>query len=233
MPDSQRDPPSPDAERHASAGHDPSPARCRPRPSHARRRPLARRDLLAAAGALSSLSLAGCLGSSDGGTTTATVGADGLELTSPAFDAGGAIPTRHTCDGENVSPPLSVSGVADEVESLALVVDDPDAPRAEPFVHWLLWNLPPDTGELPAGVPRGGTVDALGARQGTNDHGDVGYFGPCPPRDDGAHTYRFTLTALDATLDVEPGANRPALDAAMADHASQRVTLRGTYDRTA
>lgn len=208
-----------------------------------------RRHLLAIAGTAAAVALAGCTGgdgnggdgSGDGngngegdGDTQSPPRETGAapDLSSPAFDPGGAIPTTYTCDGEDVSPPLSVSGVPDGAASLALVLDDPDAPRDEPFVHWLLWNLPPDTAEIPENVPPGERVDALGAAvQGTNSFGNVGYGGPCPPEADDAHTYRFVLHALDTELDLSPGARRPKLDGAMEGHVLGRTTLPGEYDR--
>jgi Raf kinase inhibitor-like YbhB/YbcL family protein len=203
---------------------------------------LTRRALLAATGTLAA-PFAGCTGGGEGTpddrdapTDAVDDGEDdgdagGLSLSSPAFD-GGTVPTAYTCDGEDVSPPLRVDGVPDGAASLALVVDDPDAPTDEPFVHWLLWNVPPDTTEIPEDVPDGERVDALdGAAQGTSGFGDVGYGGPCPPEGDGPHTYRFTLHALDAELDVEPGAERGALEPAMDDRVVDETTLASEYER--
>lgn len=194
--------------------------------------------------ALLATGLAGCAGVGDGdveggdddeaadASPTPTIGDGDLSLSAPAFDDGGSIPARYTCDGENVSPELAVEGVPDGAGSLVVVVDDPDAPGSDPFVHWLLWNVPPETETIPRGVPQGETVDALdGARQGANGSGSVGYFGPCPPTDDGAHTYRFTLSALDGTLDVSAGAKRDALAEAMADRVLARTRITGEYDR--
>lgn len=199
--------------------------------------------------ALLATGLAGCAGRGDGGgdsdgdsdgdgagdgdaSPTPTIGDGELSISAAAFDDAGTIPARYTCDGENVSPELAVEGVPDGAGSLALVVDDPDAPGSDPFVHWLLWNVPPGTETIPRGVPQGETVDALdGARQGTNGSGSVGYFGPCPPTDDGAHTYRFTLSALDGMLDVSAAAKRDALAEAMADRMLARARITGEYDR--
>lgn len=169
-------------------------------------------------------------------TSTDTAMADGgtpLTLSSPAFDAGDPIPTRYTCDGEDVSPELNLAGVPEAARSLALVVDDPDAPGSDPFVHWLVWNLSPSTTTIPEGVPTTGTVAELdGARQGTNGFGEVGYRGPCPPTSHDTHTYLFRLRALDATLDLEAGAKRPALEDAISGHVVAETTLTGTYNRT-
>lgn len=199
-----------------------------------------RRSLLVAAGA----TLAGCAGGREGGadatgsptdtprwtdsgTVTATGG--GLSVSSEAFDDGGSIPEQYTCDGEDISPPLSFDGVPDGTETSALVMDDPDAPREEPFVHWLLWNLSADRRELPEDVQA--EERALDARQGTNSFGDVGYGGPCPPEGDDAHTYRFHVFALDTTLDVEAGAERDELESAMAERVAAEGLSRGEYER--
>lgn len=181
--------------------------------------------------------LAGCPG---GGTTPETPeespsagqSPDGsLTVSSSAFEAGDTIPTRYTCEGEDVSPPLTVAGVPEEAGSLALVADDPDAPGGT-FVHWLLWNVPPDRTELPAGVARGETVaDLGGARQGDNDAGTVGYNGPCPPPADDSHTYRFTVYAVDGTLDLEAGADRAALGDALDGRTLASGRLTGKFDR--
>jgi Raf kinase inhibitor-like YbhB/YbcL family protein len=182
-----------------------------------------RRELL---GATSMLLLRGCSGDGDGGD------GGGPSLSSPAFDAGTSIPTGHTCDGEGGSPPLRIRGTPDGVASLALVVDDPDAPTDTPFVHWLLWNVPPDTESIPADIPQERTVSELdGAAQGTNGFGELGYRGPCPPAGDDAHTYRFTVLALDTTLDLEPGADRATFRDAAEPHIRGETTITGTYER--
>jgi Raf kinase inhibitor-like YbhB/YbcL family protein len=182
--------------------------------------------------------VAGCAG---GDGTTATpeptdraateATADGLTLSSPAFAAGDSIPARYTADGEDVSPPLAIANVPTDAESLALVVDDPDAPDGT-FVHWIIWNLPARELTIEAGVAPENTVTALdGARQGTNDFGTVGYRGPAPPEGDGPHTYRFQLSALDANLSLVAGATRSGLAAAMSEHVLVEDTLRGEYER--
>lgn len=192
-----------------------------------------RRALIAGFG---SIVFAGCSNPLTGPGDTATpvgagAGSPSLALRSPAFDDGESIPTAFTADGADESPPLRIEGVPDDAESLALVVDDPDAPSGR-FVHWLLWNVPPDTTEVPRGLPGTDHLASLGdARQGTNGFGNLGYDGPAPPAGDGPHTYAFTLTALDTTLDVEAGAERDSVDDAMADHVLTSAQLTGTYDR--
>lgn len=152
-----------------------------------------------------------------------------MRITSEAFEEGAEIPTRFTCDGDDVSPPLTIEDVPENARTLALIMDDPDAPMGT-FVHWLLWNLPPNVREIPENVPADSTVDALGgARHGITDFRRVGYGGPCPP--DRRHTYRFMLYALDTELDLEPGANRKQLDDAMKGHIIAEAMLRATYDR--
>ncbi|WP_247009096.1 YbhB/YbcL family Raf kinase inhibitor-like protein [Halorientalis litorea] len=181
--------------------------------------------------------LAGCT-TLDGGdgvdtadpATTVDSGSD-TRLTSSAFANGETIPTKHTGDGADVSPPLSLAGVPGAIASLALVVDDPDAPDGT-FVHWLLWGLPPETREIPEHVPQARRVPSLGdARQGTNGFGELGYRGPRPPEGDGPHTYRFTLYALDSTVNVQAGARRRALSNAMAESVVATARLTGTYER--
>jgi Raf kinase inhibitor-like YbhB/YbcL family protein len=154
-----------------------------------------------------------------------------FSVSSLAFDDGEEIPTEYTCEGANDSPPLRIDGAPSEAETFALVVDDPDAPGTT-FVHWLLWNIPADSKEVPRGVPHGGSVEEPdGARQGTNDNGDVGYFGPCPPEGDGPHTYGFTLYAVDTELGLEAGAGRGDLGAALNGKVVGRARLDGTHSR--
>lgn len=149
-------------------------------------------------------------------------------LTSPSFEYGRPIPLRNTADGVNVSPALAWSGVPDRARSLALVCDDPDAPRRV-WVHWVLYDLPPTLDGLPEGVP---TTPALagGGRQGTTDFGTVGYGGPAPPKGK-PHRYYFKLYALDAELGLPPGATKAAVQAAMNGHVLDEGELMGTYQR--
>lgn len=151
-----------------------------------------------------------------------------MELTSPAFDEGETIPARHTCDGEDLSPPLEWTGVPEETVSLALIVDDPDAP-AGTWVHWVIYGLSPGQGGLPESVPaaESGPDDA---RQGRNDFQRLGYGGPCPPAD-GPHRYFFKLYALDADPGLEPGATKDRLLEAMEGHVLAEAELMGRYRR--
>jgi Raf kinase inhibitor-like YbhB/YbcL family protein len=175
--------------------------------------------------------LAGCAGDPGAGPDAED---EALRVTSPAFDHEGEVPTRFTCEGEDVSPRLEVAGVPEAAETLAVVVDDPDAPTEDPWVHWLLWDVPADAGAIPEGYPPSGDASAPEqARQGTNDFTEenVRYRGPCPPPDDGAHRYRFTVHAVDATLGLEQGAERDALEAALDGNVLATARLDGFYER--
>lgn len=154
-----------------------------------------------------------------------------MQITSSAFDDGDRIPREYTGDGDDRSPPLKIEGVPDGARSLALIVDDPDAPN-KTWVHWLIWGIPADRTELPAGVATDGIVESLGgARQGTNDFDNLGYGGPAPPPGHGTHHYRFTLHALDRTIDLDAGAKREALESAIAGATLETARLTGTYER--
>ncbi len=144
-----------------------------------------------------------------------------MKITSSAFQQGGNIPSKFSCDGANTSPPLQISDVPSGAKSLVLVVDDPDAPSGL-FTHWTVWNIPPQTSTIAEGsTPKG--------VQGTNDFGKSGYGGPCPPS--GAHRYYFKIFALDRDLDLPSGANRSQLDAAMKGHVIAQGQLMGRYAR--
>ncbi len=155
-----------------------------------------------------------------------------LVLTSSAFDADGSIPALYTCEGEDISPSLVWTDVPAEAQSLALIVDDPDAPDpAAPkrvWVHWVLYNIPTTAVGLPEGVVPADVP--TGTKEGTNDWQRVGYGGPCPPI--GRHRYFFKLYALDCTLpDLHPP-TKAALESAMHGHILARAELIGTYQKT-
>ncbi|KXB04626.1 hypothetical protein AKJ48_01950 [candidate division MSBL1 archaeon SCGC-AAA261O19] len=153
-----------------------------------------------------------------------------MKLSSSAFENGKEIPSKYTCEGDDVSPPLSIEEVDPGTESLALVVDDPDAP-GRVFDHWIIWNIPADADSIPEGVPPDEIVESLdGAIQGRNDFGAIGYRGPCPPEGP-AHRYRFKLYALDTTLDLKPGSSKEELEAAVEGHVIGEVGLAGKYAR--
>jgi len=144
-----------------------------------------------------------------------------MKITSSAFQEGAEIPSKFTCDGADTSPPLQIADIPSEAKSLALIVDDPDAPSGL-FTHWLVWNIPPQTGSVREGsAPKGA--------QGANDFGKSGYGGPCPPS--GTHRYYFKVFALDRELDLPSGAKRGQLDAAMKGHVVAQGDLIGRYSR--
>jgi Raf kinase inhibitor-like YbhB/YbcL family protein len=154
-----------------------------------------------------------------------------LTLVSSAFDAGENVPAMYTCDGSDVSPPLSWSGVPDGTKSLVLIVDDPDAPDpAAPqriWTHWVLYDIPPDTTGLPQGVEPQDLPP--GTREGLNDWKRTGYGGPCPPI--GRHRYFHKLYALDTALSDLGKPARSALEKAMQGHVIGKTELIGLYQR--
>jgi Raf kinase inhibitor-like YbhB/YbcL family protein len=155
-----------------------------------------------------------------------------MSLSSTAFPPGGTIPRRHTGDGEDLSPPLAWSGVPEAARELVLLVDDPDAPSPQPWVHWVLSGVKATEQGLPEGVhPKPSPAFPAGARQGKNSWGTPGYRGPAPPRGHGMHRYRFRLYALDAPLDGAAGPDGPALRKAMRGHVLAEAELMGTYER--
>lgn len=150
-----------------------------------------------------------------------------LTLRSEAFAQGEAIPAQYTCDGADTSPPLSWEAPPEGTQSLALIMDDPDAPGGV-WTHWVVYNLPPDTRSLAVERPAGETLPGGGV-QGANSWGDPTYGGPCPPS--GEHRYIFTLYALDTELELEPGAEKTAVLAAMEGRILARGSLMGTYQQ--
>lgn len=151
-----------------------------------------------------------------------------MRLTSSAFAAGETIPMKYTCDGEDVAPPLSWSGLPEDTVSLVLLFDDPDAPGGEPFTHWLITDLPPDVNHLPEGFhPQEMNVRGI---VGRNDFGRTGYGGPCPPVGSN-HTYYIRLYALDALLDLPPGATRAHVMDLMQDHIIEHTEIQGSFGR--
>jgi Raf kinase inhibitor-like YbhB/YbcL family protein len=151
-----------------------------------------------------------------------------LTLASSAFSNGGAIARRYTCDGEDISPNLSWSGAPAETASLALIADDPDAP-GRTWTHWVVWNIPARATLLAEDVPKIELADN-GIRQGINDFRRIGYGGPCPPPGK-PHRYFFKLYALDARLELKPGATKAALESAIKSHILAETEYMGTYGR--
>jgi Raf kinase inhibitor-like YbhB/YbcL family protein len=145
-----------------------------------------------------------------------------MELTSSAFAEGQSIPRRHSCEGEDLSPPLSWTDMPEGTSSLVLIVDDPDAP-GRTFTHWLAWGLDPAAGGLSEGE--------AAPVEGRNDFGETGYRGPCPPPGHGRHRYFFRLHALEDQLELEAGADRAELEEAVAGRSVAVAELMGTYER--
>ena len=150
-----------------------------------------------------------------------------IKISSSAFGEGGVIPSKYTCDGENISPPLSWSGVPSETKSFALINDDPDAP-AGTWVHWVIYNIPAAEKELKEGIPPKENLDN-GAVQGLNDFGKSGYGGPCPPG--GTHRYYFRIYALDTKLDLQGDITQEKLTDAIKGHILAEGQLMGKYSR--
>jgi len=150
-----------------------------------------------------------------------------MTITSAAFKEGHGIPVHYTCDGKDSSPPLAWSKVPAGTKSFALICDDPDAPMGT-WVHWVLYNIPPDVRSLPEGVPADKTMSD-GSVHGITDFRRFGYGGPCPPG--GTHRYFFKLYALDSLTGLDPGASKKALEKAMKGHILSRAELMGTYAR--
>jgi Raf kinase inhibitor-like YbhB/YbcL family protein len=153
-----------------------------------------------------------------------------LTLTSSAFKPGDKIPSQYTCEGNDISPPLAFTGVPEGAKSLALIVDDPDAPDPKApkrvWAHWLVYNLPPDTKGLAEHADRTGLP--TGASTGVNDRKKAAYHGPCPPI--GRHRYFHKLYALDTTLPAKPY-TKAELEAAMKGHVVAQAELIGTYQK--
>lgn len=144
-----------------------------------------------------------------------------MRITSSAFQEGGSIPPKFTCDSAGTSPPLQIAEVPPGAKSLALIVDDPDAPSGL-FTHWMVWNISPQTNAIAEGsTPKG--------VHGTNDFGKSGYGAPCPPS--GTHRYHFKIFAVDRDLDLPSGAGRNQLDVAMKGHVVAQGELMGRYSR--
>lgn len=144
-----------------------------------------------------------------------------MKIETSAFQNGETIPAKYTCSGENVSPPLNISGAPKETKSFVLIVDDPDAPGGT-FDHWLGWNIPGDTQKLPEGVKL--------PKQGKNSYQKLGYGGPCPPPGK-PHRYFFKLYALDTMLSLPEGASKHQIESAMEGHVIAKTELIGTFQR--
>lgn len=149
-----------------------------------------------------------------------------MRLSSSAFEEGGKIPSKYSCDGDNINPSLEISDVPSGAKSLALIMEDPDVPKnLRPdgmWDHWIIFNIPPDTKEIPEGKEPWGI-------HGEGTSGNQNYNGPCPP--DRKHRYFFKLFAVDSTLELEEKAKKPELEKAMEGHILEGAELMGTYER--
>ena len=158
-----------------------------------------------------------------------------INLTSTAFADGAAIPKKYTGDGQDVSPNLNWSDLPDGTKQLALICDDPDAPVEEPWVHWVIYHIPPDTKELPEGVPPEPKLakppEALQGKNSWPSGRTLGYRGPAPPKGHGTHHYHFKLYAIDKELGLDAGATKKQLQSAMKGHVLAQGELVGTYER--
>ncbi len=166
------------------------------------------------------------------GAADASLASVPLTLRSPVFDPGAAIPRKYTCEGSDVSPPLAISGIPGGARSLVLIVDDPDAPDPKApkrtWVHWVVYNLPPDLDRLGENAQ---PEQFPGAAVALNDWKRSAYRGPCPPI--GRHRYFHKLYALDVSLpDLGPNASKRDVEAAMAGHIVGEAVLVGTYEKT-
>jgi len=150
-----------------------------------------------------------------------------INVKSTAFEEGGMIPKPYTCDGTDISPPLAWTGIPEATKSIALICDDPDAPRGT-WVHWVLFNLPPDTKNLPENIPPQKRLEN-GAIHGINDFRKIGYGGPSPPS--GTHRYYFKVYALDTEIDLKPGITKKKLLKTMKGHVLAEGQLMGKYGR--
>jgi Raf kinase inhibitor-like YbhB/YbcL family protein len=151
-----------------------------------------------------------------------------FELKSFAFEAGGDIPKKFTCDGSDLSPALNWNEPPAGTQSFSLIMDDPDAPVGT-WVHWVLYNLPASARQLPEGVPNDREL-ANSARQGSNSWNRIGYGGPCPPPGP-AHRYFFKLYALDTKTNLRPGATKQELERALQGHILAQAELMGRFRR--
>ena len=151
-----------------------------------------------------------------------------MSLTSNAFESGQPIGELYSCDGRNISPPLAWAGAPDDAQSLAITIDDTDAPGGT-FRHWAVYDIPPNLRDLPAGAGRAGSA---AFKQGLNDGGKPGYAGMCPPKGKGVHHYHFHLFALDvAALDLPEGASVKQVEKAAEQHQLATAELVGTFAR--
>jgi hypothetical protein len=154
--------------------------------------------------------------------TACTTNPSNMKITSSAFENQGQIPSKYTCDGEDINPPLKFENVPKQAQTLALIADDPDAPSGT-WVHWTIWNIPVSADGIAEGAK------PLGI-EGMTSFGSKGYGGPCPPS--GSHRYFFKLYALDTELNLDTDADKEALESAMQGHIIEQAELMGNYSRS-
>lgn len=168
--------------------------------------------------------------------SSVAVAVESIEVTSTAFTNHANVPLKYTAYGDNVSPQIKWGELPAGTEQLALIMDDPIAPTPEPFVHWVVYNIPATASELPEGMSSDERVSEpaslAGAINGINGLNRVGHFGPRPPVDGELHAYHYKVYALDSALDLEPGLDKPALLAAIEDHIIGVGMIMGHYERT-
>jgi Raf kinase inhibitor-like YbhB/YbcL family protein len=153
-----------------------------------------------------------------------------MQLTSAAYQEGDRIPSKYTCDGDNISPEFSWRDAPKETKSFAFVIHDPDAPGRDGFAHWVLYNIPPSIAAIDPRVPKRGSIQGLGM-QGKNDSGSLGYMGPCPPS--GTHRYFARVYALRDKVNLQPGATYAELMSAIQNLIIEQAELMGTYAKLA
>ena len=155
-----------------------------------------------------------------------------ITIESKAFGNNQTIPRKYSAEGENCSPPLAWSAIPDGTKEMALIMDDPDAPTAEPWVHWVIYNITAEGAGLPENVSKQEKpANPPGAKQGVNTGGQIGYYGPLPPKGHGVHHYHFKIYALKESLDLKPGIDKKTLLHAMSNKIIGEGDLIGTYER--
>jgi len=153
-----------------------------------------------------------------------------MQLKSSAFRAGGAIPARYTCEGDDISPDFTWSDIPAGTKSLTLILHDPDAPKEGGFTHWVVYDIDPILGQIEENMPKQERLTGVGL-QGKNDSGKIGYMGPCPPS--GSHRYIARLYALDTELNLKSRASHQEVAASMEGHILEKTALMGTYAKQA
>jgi Raf kinase inhibitor-like YbhB/YbcL family protein len=151
-----------------------------------------------------------------------------ISVYSDVFEEGGTLSKEYTCDGKNISPDIGWKGIPEGTKSIALIMDDPDAP-GRTFVHWVIYNIPEESTGLPPGVSKNESLSD-GSLQGKNDLGEIGYYGPCPPPGK-PHRYFFKVYALDTKLDLKSGVNKSKLEDTISGHVLAKGELIGKYGR--